>query len=166
MNLEPILLLLGILFLTIAYISRPFVLSNTGSGVKDGSEIELRAERERLIQNIQDLDFEYKLGKIPQVDYPLRRTELLERGAKIMAQLDRKLAKTPSASPPAKISGKSIDFDELIEDMILKRRSSQKEQTGGFCPDCGKVVLIADQFCPNCGHAIEGKGKQPGKPRK
>jgi len=166
MNIESIMLLLGILFLTIAYISRPFVLLITGSGNKDGSEFELKAERERLILNIQDLDFDYKMGKIPQADYPLRRTELLERGAKIMAQLDRKLPKSSSNRPATKITGESIDFDELIEEMILKRRSSQKEHTGGFCPDCGKVVLITDRFCPNCGHAIEGKGKQLGKPRK
>jgi hypothetical protein len=166
MNIESIMLLLGILFLTIAYISRPFVLSKTGSGDKSGSEFELKAEREHLILNIQDLDFDYQMGKIPQADYPLRRTELMERGAKIMAQLDRKLPRPPSNLPATKITDKSIDYDELIEDMIVKRRSSQKEQTGGFCPDCGKVVLITDRFCPNCGHAIEGKGKQLGKPRK
>jgi hypothetical protein len=163
-NIESIILLLGILFLTIAYISRPFVVARTGSGVKDGSEIELKAERDRLLQNIQDLDFDNKLGKIPQADYPLRRTELLERGAKIMAQLDRRSAGgSSSPSPVAKMS-KTIDFDEMIEDMILKRRASQKEQTGGFCPDCGKVVLITDRFCPNCGQVIDDQGKQPGKP--
>ena len=32
------------------------------------------AERDRVINSLQELDFDFKLGKIPEEDYPVQRS--------------------------------------------------------------------------------------------
>lgn len=46
------------------------------------------AERDRVINSLQELDFDFKLGKIPSEDYPTQRTKLLERGADVLRKID------------------------------------------------------------------------------
>ena len=46
------------------------------------------AERDRVINSLQELDFDFKLGKIPDEDYPAQRAELLQKGADILRKLD------------------------------------------------------------------------------
>jgi rubrerythrin len=44
--------------------------------------------------------------------------------------------------------------DEDIESMISARRMKRREKAAGFCPKCGKPVLLSDRFCPSCGKAL------------
>jgi hypothetical protein len=46
-----------------------------------------------------------------------------------------------------------LDDDEL-ESMIASRRKAHKEKSAGFCPKCGKPIMVSDRFCPSCGKAI------------
>jgi hypothetical protein len=47
----------------------------------------------------------------------------------------------------------TLDDDEL-ESMIASRRKAHKEKSAGFCPKCGKPIMVSDRFCPSCGKAI------------
>jgi hypothetical protein len=44
--------------------------------------------------------------------------------------------------------------DDDVEALISSRRKARKEKSGGFCPRCGKPVLVSDRFCPHCGKSI------------
>jgi len=44
--------------------------------------------------------------------------------------------------------------DDDLESMIAARRKTRKEKSAGFCPKCGKPILVSDRFCPSCGKAI------------
>jgi hypothetical protein len=44
--------------------------------------------------------------------------------------------------------------DDDIESMIVQRRKGRKTKTAGFCPKCGKAVMISDKFCPACGKVL------------
>jgi hypothetical protein len=44
--------------------------------------------------------------------------------------------------------------DDDLESMIASRRKSHKEKSAGFCPKCGKPIMVSDRFCPSCGKAI------------
>jgi hypothetical protein len=143
----------------------------------------LMAERDRIINALQELDFDFKLGKIPEEDYPTQRAELLKKGTDILRQLD---ALTPSPlpapfggasrgegyrgegpaaevrleeavsarRPDAGTKAESLSDDE-IESMLAARRKARKSSSAGFCPRCGKPVLVTDQFCSNCGKALK-----------
>lgn len=128
----------------------------------------LMAERDRVINALQELDFDHNLGKIPDEDYPPQRAELLQKGAEVLRKLD---AFQPSASlrQDAKsrleeaVAARRADAaeavraevtDDDLESMIAARRKDRKEKSAGFCPRCGQPVLVVDRFCPSCGKSL------------
>jgi hypothetical protein len=58
----------------------------------------LRERKDAVYENLRDLNFEFKAGKIPEVDYQSMKTSLEEEAAAILAEISR----LDSATPPAK----------------------------------------------------------------
>ena len=126
------------------------------------------AERDRVINSLQELDFDFKLGKIPEEDYPTQRAELLQKGAALLRQLDalqsepisddeieRRIERAAAARrADASVKAEPLSDDE-IDSMLAARRRERKGRSAGFCPKCGKAVLVNDQFCANCGKALK-----------
>jgi hypothetical protein len=55
----------------------------------------LRERKDAVYENLRDLNFEYKAGKVPDVDYASLKSNLQEEAATILAEIDR-LEKTPT----------------------------------------------------------------------
>jgi hypothetical protein len=49
----------------------------------------LRERKEAVYENLRDLNFEYKAGKVPDADYQSMRNSLEEEAAAIMAEIAR-----------------------------------------------------------------------------
>lgn len=49
----------------------------------------LRERKEAVYDNLRDLNFEYKAGKVPDADFESMRTALEEEAAAIMAEIAR-----------------------------------------------------------------------------
>jgi len=49
----------------------------------------LRERKEAVYDNLRDLNFEYKAGKVPDADYQSMRNSLEEEAAAIMAEIAR-----------------------------------------------------------------------------
>jgi NADH pyrophosphatase NudC (nudix superfamily) len=125
------------------------------------------AERDRVINSLQELDFDFKLGKIPEEDYPTQRTSLLQKGADLLRKIDT-IAPQPVSVQDADtrieraIAARRADAsvnrpeptDDDLESMIQARRKGRKEKSSGFCPKCGKPVMVSDRFCPSCGKSL------------
>jgi len=163
MDLGAIFLLVLVLTFIIIFVARPFLERQRVLSRKNNQTLSsLLAERERLLTAIEDLDSDQALEKIPAEEYPRQRTELLHQGAEVLRQID---ALTSSTSPQSTAetgnpSAESVSTpgaltDDELEDMLAKRRAIRKEKTAGFCPRCGKPVLLSDTFCPTCGHALK-----------
>ena len=154
MELASIFLLLAVLALVVFYVARPFVTRARTTRADDPVLSALLAERDRILTAIQELDFDYTLGKIPADEYPSQREMLVQSGAGILRQLDEHpgAIRKPAAKP---VVPPATSSDDEIEDLIASRRSMRKEKTGGFCPKCGKPVLLSDRFCPKCGHSLK-----------
>jgi hypothetical protein len=60
--------------------------------------IYLRERKEAVYENLRDLNFELKAGKVPDADYQSMRASLEEEAAAIMAEIAR-LEQTTDASP-------------------------------------------------------------------
>jgi hypothetical protein len=58
----------------------------------------LRERKDAVYENLRDLNFEYKAGKVPDVDYASLKSSLQDEAATILAEIDR-LEKNP---PPQK----------------------------------------------------------------
>ncbi len=49
----------------------------------------LRERREAVYENLRDLNFEFKAGKLPETDYLAMRSSLEEEAASILAEISR-----------------------------------------------------------------------------
>lgn len=168
MEISSILLILAVLLLVGLYLYQPFSGNARKLGAGESHEVSsLKAERDRVINSLQELDFDHTLGKVPAEEYPEQRASLLQRGADILRQLDELTPASASAknaeariekaaaSARADSSSTAAEIsDDDIESMISIRRKQHKSKSAGFCPKCGKPVLVADKFCPSCGKAL------------
>jgi NADH pyrophosphatase NudC (nudix superfamily) len=168
MQITAILFTLAILILVAIYLYAPFMERRAKRVTEQEQELStLMAERDRVINSLQELDFDYKLGKIPEGDYPTQRATLLQKGADVLRQIDTMLPQPVSTQnvderiekaiaarrADASVAKPEVD-DEDIESLIAARQKSRKEKSSGFCPSCGKPVMVSDRFCPSCGKSL------------
>ena len=173
MDLGAILVLIALLVGVGLFLAAPLMRRGPGGSSQATPEASsLLAERDRVINSLQELDFDFKLGKIPQEDYPSQRTVLLQRGAEILRRLDELQPNAGSgrqshaeasaqieqaaAAGRADAAASTAELtDDSIESMLAARRAGRNAKSAGFCAHCGKPVLVSDRFCPNCGKALQ-----------
>jgi rubrerythrin len=166
MQIVSIFFTLGILIFVGVFLYMPFLERRARRVTEDEHETStLLAERERIVNSLQELESDYQLGKVPEEDYPTQRANFLQRGADILRKLDELAPSSMetsnqvdketriSAAHRKKVSGKKLTDDD-IESMISSRRKGRKSKSAGFCPKCGKPVMATDRFCPACGKTL------------
>ncbi len=170
MDIGAVILILAVLILIVVFISAPFMKKQRKQVQEDHEISSLLAENERILNALQEMDFDNKLGKIPSEDYPGMRKALMQKGVSILQQLDeyqqtsnpqeaekfieatiasRRVDSTMESNP------EGVEADEELEALIAKRRNSQKAKSAGFCPKCGNPILMSDTFCPKCGNTLK-----------
>ena len=169
MQIAAIFFTLAIFILVAMYLYAPFMERRARRVTEEEHELSaLMAERDRVINSLQELDFDFKLGKIPAEDYPIQRSDLLQKGADILRKIDSfspipastqdeeaRLEKAIAARrADASVTVRPEVSDDDVESMISSRRGSRKVKTGGFCPKCGKPIQATDRFCPSCGKSL------------
>jgi hypothetical protein len=160
-----IILALGIAIFVGFYLYAPFLEQRARRVTAEEHELSaLLAERERTLSALQELDFDYKLGKVPEEDYPTQRVSLLQKGVEILKRIDELTLSQDHrdneadieraiASHRKKMAAQNITDDD-IESMILKRRKNRITNRSSFCSNCGKAVMAPDKFCPSCGKVL------------
>jgi hypothetical protein len=175
MELTAIFFSLAVLILVGVYLYSPFMERRARRVTEEEHELStLMAERDRVINSLQELDFDFKLGKIPEEDYPTQRAGLLQKGADILRKIDVLAPSSPfgrgaggdgqntEARLERAIAARRADgaraapevSDDDLEAMIASRRKRHKNKSAGFCPRCGKPVMVTDRFCPSCGKSL------------
>ena len=66
------------------------------------------------------------------------------------ARLERAIAARRADARLAKVEV----IDDDLEAMISSRRKNRTKKSSGFCPKCGKPVMVTDRFCPSCGKSL------------
>ena len=177
MDIGTILILLALLVLVVLFIAQP-ILEHKGHVISEEEHelSSLLAERDRTVNALQELDFDYALGKIPEEDYPVQRARMLKYGADILQKLDAYEDQVISSKEQARLQealsapqavrepagaavlagngngGKSVSHpDDDLEAKIADRRRNRKEKAAGFCHQCGSPLQQSDRFCPRCG---------------
>ncbi|HZW03079.1 MAG TPA: zinc ribbon domain-containing protein [Anaerolineaceae bacterium] len=179
MDFGSVLLILALAVLVGLFISRPLYSHAANEKLVTDRETDLAlaqdhersallAEHERALAALQELEFDYNLGKIPEEDYPAQRAALLQAGAESLRRLDELQPNAGSGTAEdrieAAISERRADGrrrivtgdgpDDEIEQMIAARRRERQEKSAGFCPKCGKPLQKSDRFCSRCGTTI------------
>ena len=166
MQIVSIFFTLGILIFVGVFLYMPFLERRARRVTEEEHETStLLAERERVVNSLQELENDYQLGKVPEEDYPAQRANFLQRGADVLRKLDELAPSSMETSKQVdketrinaarrkKVSGKKLTDDD-IESLIASRRKGRKSKSAGFCPKCGKPVMATDRFCPACGKTL------------
>ncbi|RJP47189.1 MAG: zinc ribbon domain-containing protein [Anaerolineaceae bacterium] len=168
MNLGAFFLVLAVALAVAFYVVQPFLERRGRRMTAEAHETSaFMAERDRVVNALQELDFDFNLNKIPAEDYPIQRAELLKKGAEILKKLDQLAPNGVGGSAEDRVekavaarradlssTQATVRDDDDVEALIAARRKTRKEKSGGFCPRCGKPILASDRFCPHCGKSI------------
>ena len=167
MELTAIFFSLAVLILVGMYLYSPFMERRARRVTEEEHELSaLMAERDRVINSLQELDFDFKLGKVPEEDYPVQRASLLQKGADILRKIDALVPSSTQVDTETRIEqaiaarradaaiAKAEVSDDDLEAMISSRRKGRTNKSAGFCPRCGKPVMVTDRFCPACGKSL------------
>jgi hypothetical protein len=176
MDIGSIFLIVGILIVVLIFIFQPFlderrhralVTQAVPTVEKEMHVSALLAERDRILRALQELEFDFSLGKIPEEDYPIQRQYLLQKGAEVIKSLDKidgdEIREDQVQRIEAVIETNRVDGDNKsekmvkdidIESLIAARKRSKESKPDGFCPKCGKPVSKNDKFCAKCGNTL------------
>ena len=121
MILAAVLLTVGAIAYTLLVRDKDVPKPEPGTGYEH-----LEQRRARIYDNLRDLQFEYRVGKLSDADYQTTKQTLQGELAMVMAELDRFKGQAPPPPPkPADV-----------------------------CPHCGAKFPTAMKFCGECGKAM------------
>jgi hypothetical protein len=92
----------------------------------------LEERKAQIYENLRDLQFEFRLGKLSDEDYQKTKLDLQRELAKVLAEIDAVQPDVPApkkAEPKAKPDGKTCPHCSAKFDRPLK-----------FCGECGKAM--------------------------
>jgi hypothetical protein len=92
-----------------------------------------------IYENLRDLQFEYRVGKLSDADYQSVKQDLQKELAAVMAEIDKLknglgVQAAPKAAPKA---------------------AAVKERTGFTCPSCNATFDKDLKFCGECGKPMK-----------
>ena len=102
----------------------------------------LQRKKEVVLGNIQDLDFEYKCGKLSEEDYRKIRGEMSSEAALVFQEIEN--------------IESQADLDALIRREISTRKGKPKSSAPmTSCRSCGSSNPATNKFCAECGAKIK-----------
>jgi hypothetical protein len=97
--------------------------------------VHLEQRKAQIYENLRDLQFEFRVGKLSDADYQKTKLDLQRELAKVLAEIDSMTpqgkAKAAAAPAPAK-----------------------PKTDGRKCPHCGAEFAQPLKFCGECGKAM------------
>jgi hypothetical protein len=99
----------------------------------------LGRKKDVVLGNIQDLDFEYKCGKLSDSDYKRIRDEFSAEVAGVYAKIDQ--------------IESDQDLNALIRTEVASRMDKKPAEASKSltCPECDHVNTMKNKFCSECG---------------
>lgn len=95
----------------------------------------LQRKKDVILGNIQDLDFEYKCGKLSDSDYERIRQEMTAEAVAVINDID------------------SVEAAQDLDVLIRREVSARKERVADsrICGSCGHPNPPKNKFCAECG---------------
>ncbi len=98
----------------------------------------LEERKAQIYENLRDLQFEFRLGKLSDADYQKTKIDLQRELAKVLAEIDA--VQPPVAAKPARAAAaKAAETLAKVSDK---------------CPHCGAKFPEPMRFCGACGKAM------------
>lgn len=152
MSIGAILIGIAILVATVPFIVNPLLNEKrrkpTAAGLKPATPEDRHTE---ALLALRDLEFDYQIGKITDVDYTHLHTSLIAQAAAALEVMDNQHA----------------ELDIRLEEAIRTRRMKQSIAAKA-CSHCGVALADSDRFCRACGTPVSStcpKCKKKVQPR-
>jgi hypothetical protein len=185
MDIGSLLLILALVILVGLFVARPLFdrkaeVVAPPSRQSDHQRSALLAEHDRILNALQELDFDHALGKIPEEEYPTQRALLLQQGAEALRQLDELQLQAPTQDAESRmeaaIAARRADAPQAGGELTLGKAgkdgaATQAEAvlgtpvtTAASLDDDIEAQLAARRrarqdrsagFCPQCGRPIQ-----------
>ena len=103
----------------------------------------LEERKAQIYENLRDLQFEFRVGKLSDSDYQKTKLDLQRELARVLAEID--------ALQPA----------QAVQSKVAKAPASVAHADGNghkpeahVCPHCGAKFPLAMKFCGECGKVL------------
>jgi hypothetical protein len=101
----------------------------------------LEDRKQAIYDNLRDLQFEYRVGKLSDEDYQSTKQALQRELAGVLAEMEATIARL--GLTPTRVPGKKAS---------VAPKAARRATT--VCPFCGAEFSQALKFCGECGKAI------------
>ena len=95
----------------------------------------LDSRKAAIYENLRDLQFEYRVGKLSDTDYQRTKTELQAELAGVLAEIDKMKANTTPAAKTTAVKSKVVASPN-----VCPHCNAQFPQPLKFCGECGKPM--------------------------
>jgi NADH pyrophosphatase NudC (nudix superfamily) len=102
----------------------------------------LEERKAQIYENLRDLQFEYRTGKLSDADYQATKTGLQRELAHVLAEIDAIRQQQPQPAVKAAAAGPEANG------ATSKKRAVE---TSKACPHCGAHFAQSLRFCGECG---------------
>ena len=96
----------------------------------------LEERKAQIYENLRDLQFEFRLGKLSDADYQKTKLDLQRELAKVMSEIDA----VPAVPAQKKAAAAAPQ--------------SKPKSDGVTCPHCGATFAQPMKFCGDCGKSM------------
>lgn len=107
--------------------------------------LHLDERKAAIYENLRDLQFEYRVGKLSDADYQQTKLSLQKELAAVLAETER--VKAEAIAPRAASSVKQ----EAARQDISATQDAVKPSESTACPHCGATFAESMKFCGKCG---------------
>jgi hypothetical protein len=147
MTIGSILLGLALLVVVVLYVGRPLLKAQPAASSAANGRRQLEQQKESLLAEIRELDFDHETVKIPTDFYEQQRAQLLAEAAVVLQALDEMAV------------GVEEQVHKQIEAAVAQRRHHQQpapasNSQGRYCTSCGRPLDHGDKFCAGCGQPV------------
>lgn len=104
----------------------------------------LEDRKQAIYDNLRDLQFEYRLGKLSDGDYAQSKLALQRELAGVLAEMEETI-KRLGLAPLRRPSGQAAQ---------TRKKAAAPAVAGTTCPQCGAKFAQALKFCGECGKAM------------
>jgi NADH pyrophosphatase NudC (nudix superfamily) len=176
MTIGSVLLGLALLVLVAMYVARPLLVGRGLRRPRNRSRANdrqsLLAQKEALLAQIHELDFDFETGKVPEADYRQEREALMSQATAVLKEIDRldgEIEASVTAGREEVDAGRRSDRDAEIEAAVARLRESTPDASpeiaakepahagngrARYCSQCGQPTDPDDKFCAHCGHRL------------
>jgi hypothetical protein len=153
------ILVIGVLVFTLAVRPKDLPEPEPVSPVKH-----LEERKATIYENLRDLQFEYRVGKLSEHDYARTKTDLQRHLAAVLAEIDKVVGVVapvaPAAAPPVPsrpgLGGFPAPFPcgPRVGAATAPPAPSRDREGAVLCPHCGAHFPNPMKFCGECGKPI------------